>query len=426
MSRKWKKTELPCVEYFQDPSRPKYGRKFDTYYRARFWALGKKQVVCFGWMSAGWTPKKCYDKTLIYRENLKTNQRPTSWQDELDLIQEQKEAESKRQEAASISLREVAKDYVQKKRRKKDGLPLKENSKADIRKHINGTFADWADMPIKNITRQMVADRYQEAATKSYAQANQAFRVFRALYSWAKEKKRDQDGSDLLPDNPAQVLKHQWNAVPTRKEKIPLPMVGKVWNRLREIRNDSCHSKIMQTLADYASFLLLTGCRRSEAAELTWENVDLENCTWSLPDAKNRSSVTFPLSKQAADILQERPKDNDFVFASHRTRTGHVGDPRHIMKEISKAAGQAITPHDLRRTFRDIARECKIELWITKLLMNHSLSSDVTINAYTDTEDLSYLRDHIEEIGSWIERKALHAKAGNVADLEQERQKRAS
>lgn len=74
-------------------------------------------------------------------------------------------------------------------------------------------------------------------------------------------------------------------------------------------------------------------------------------------------------------------------------------------------------PHDLRRTFRAVAGKCGIELWKTKLLMNHTLSGDVTITAYTDTENLHYLRPEANAIAEWIEGQGSIAQAENVTTL---------
>ena len=82
-----------------------------------------------------------------------------------------------------------------------------------------------------------------------------------------------------------------------------------------------------------------------------------------------------------------------------------------------------ISIHDLRRTFRAIAGECGIELYKTKLLMNHKLNQDVTISAYTETSDLRYLKPEIQKIGDWIERQGKIAASEKVVDLEQARKK---
>lgn len=90
--------------------------------------------------------------------------------------------------------------------------------------------------------------------------------------------------------------------------------------------------------------------------------------------------------------------------------------------QISKELEIIISPHDLRRTFRSIAAELNIELWRTKLLMNHKMGNDITIQAYTEKEDLEYLRPNIQELGDWIERQGKIAATGNVVDINSKQQ----
>ena len=125
--------------------------------------------------------------------------------------------------------------------------------------------------------------------------------------------------------------------------------------------------------------------------------------------------MTFPLSTIAAQILDARPKDKAYVFASWG-KTGRIKEARGILSKISAVVGREITAHDLRRTFRAIAGECRIELWRCKLLMNHRLS-DVIGASYTETSDLRYLSDEINAIAQWITTKALEAASENVLPM---------
>jgi len=100
-----------------------------------------------------------------------------------------------------------------------------------------------------------------------------------------------------------------------------------------------------------------------------------------------------------------------------RSKDGHVSDARGIFDKISKAIGVRVTAHDMRRTFRAVGGECKLELWKTKLLMSHKLSGDVTITHYTETEDLRYLDPEINKIADWIIRQAAIARSDKVVPI---------
>jgi integrase len=182
-------------------------------------------------------------------------------------------------------------------------------------------------------------------------------------------------------------------------------------------------TKAGKTGADLLAFLILTGCRFNEAAKLTWDRVDLEAGTWYLPDPKNRNAVTFPLSNQAKEILENRPRGNEFVFTGRLN--GHFKDLRDTLLKFEKEIGIRITAHDLRRTFTAIAGECGLELWKVKLLMNHKLHGDVTLNNYTERHDLKYLQPEADKIGKWIEQQAIIFDAENVINLDAKRRQKA-
>jgi len=316
--------------------------------------------------------------------------------------------EKKRAKVEAVTLRKVVEGYLEDRR------DLKPSSRADIQKHLEKSFGAWADRSFLEITREGVLERFRELSDRSAAQANQAFRVLRALLNYARGKHRHRDKPILL-ENPVKVLSDtkNWNRVKSRSGRIPTDRIGAAWNLLQGLRISPEQTRIGQTIADAVCFLLLTGCRWSEMAALTWDRVNLEAGSWHLPDPKNREPITFPLSKVTMKILSERPRKNDFVFPA-RFGDGHIHDARGVLEKVSALAGTRITAHDLRRTFRAIAGECGVEFWKTKLLMGHKLSGDVTISHYTEKSDLRYLSPEINSVSEWIERQGVRAKSENI------------
>jgi integrase len=323
------------------------------------------------------------------------------------------------EKAQSATLRQVADDYLQ------DRSELKPSSRADIEKHLNGGLKSWKRLPMVSITRDKVATRFRELSKASPAQANQAFRILRALWNYHRAATTTDDGETVIPDNPAAVLSDLkiWNDIQPRSTRIPTERIGAVWAKLEELRADPGRTAAGRTAADLVAFLLLTGARFSEAAELTADRVDFEKSTWFLPDPKNRNPVTLPLSTAARELLEDRGIEDGYLFPK-RSGDGHISDARGTLATISVVAGTKITAHDLRRTFRAIAggnklegNGCSIELWKTKLLMNHKLSGDITISAYTETSNLDYLSGEVEDIATWIAEQARVATSDNVVEI---------
>ena len=316
--------------------------------------------------------------------------------------------EKKREEAYSLTLREITDKYL------KDRRDMKPSSRADVVKHLSTSFASWADKPAIEITRDKVATRFSELTERSSAQANQAFRVLRAILNYARAAYRPDD-KPMLIENPVSILSDAklWNRVRARSGRIPTDKIGTAWNVLQMLREAPEQTIISRTLSDAVSFLLLSGARWNEAAQLTWDRVNLEEQWWYLPDPKNRNPVKFPLSYLAREILEARPRESQYVFPA-RSKDGYVSDPRGVMERVSQAADSHLTAHDMIRTFRAIAGECQIELWKAKLLMNHRLSQDVTIEHYTETEDLRYLAPEINLIAEWIAQQGMIAGSEKV------------
>lgn len=331
-------------------------------------------------------------------------------------------AEKARKKALAVTLRQVADDYIADRRDK-----LRPSTVKNINRHVDTNLATWAAVPVANITRDKVAAKHTEMTKRGPAQADQAFRVVRALLNYARARYRP-EGAPILPDNPVDVLsqnqRHLWNRVQARESRIPDGQVGSGWNLLQALRSDEAQTTISRTNADLITVLLLTGCRWSEAAELTWDRVNLTEGWFYLPDPKNRNPVTLPLSTIARQVLDARPRVSDFVFPARSKEGEHVKDARGTLKKLSDVVGVDLSAHDLRRSFTNIAlKSCRLELWKVKMLTNHKLTGDVTIEHYTDKKDLRFLAPETERISAWIVEQGRIAAAGAI-DLNAEREKR--
>ena len=319
--------------------------------------------------------------------------------------------EKKRSDAYSLTLEQLSQKYIEARR------DLKPSSIADIKKHISKSFSSWADHPAVEITRDKVATLFQELTERSPAQANQAFRILRELLNYARAAYRPGD-QPLIIENPVCILSDAklWNRIQARSGRIPTDKVGIAWNVIRKLRDAPDQTRIGETLADAASFLLLTGARWSEGAALTWDEVNLEEGWWHLPDPKNRKPLTFPMPKAVVEILERRERTSPFIFPA-RSGEGHICEARGVLEKVSAAVGVRVSPHDLRRTFRAVSGECGVEFWKAKLLMGHKISGDVTISHYTETSDLRYLAPESNAIADWIVRQGLIAASSNVVLL---------
>lgn len=305
--------------------------------------------------------------------------------------------ERQKREAEQVTLGEIAAQYIKDRN-------LKPLTVDDINRHLNNIFSPFKDKPLKYITRDAVLKLFREKSEQSPAQANQAFRILRALINYAMATHRP-CGMPLIPENPVQVLSDAkiWNNIKPKNRRIPLDKIGKAYNFLQGLRG---FSDARDAAVDGVIFAMLTGARWNEIASLTWDDVDFDKGTWFIRNPKNSQSVTLPLSTQAQELLKNRPK-GAYVFSTPKGKKGYPAQPpRFITEKLSTFLNMEISVHDLRRTFRSIAAELEIELWKTKLLMNHKINNDITISAYTEKSDLEYLRPSIQKISDFIYRQA--------------------
>lgn len=325
----------------------------------------------------------------------------------------------KQDEAMKVTLQQVCDAYLDRPGK------LKESSKAEMGRHVDRVFADWKDKPIVSITEGDVRERHRKMTTEGLrgkpapGQANISMTTLRTLINFAARQYRRADGSPLIQRNPVDVLQDHWAKLGTRTDRyIDQRMIGEVWHQLAEAR-DKARTKDELAGIDLAIFLLLTGARRNEGAELTWDRVNIDdndpaNCWWYLDDRKRGDPIWLPLNSQAVALLKQRTRTNDnpHVFPS-RGKAGHILDPRHPMELVSTLVGKRLSCHDLRRTFTNIAmRICLIEKFRVDLLTGHKpAQADVTARNYLDLSRLDWLQPEAQKIGDWIEQQGRLAEA---------------
>jgi integrase len=104
----------------------------------------------------------------------------------------------------------------------------------------------------------------------------------------------------------------------------------------------------------YIQFLLLTACRRDEAACLTWSEIN--GSLWVLPASRNKTRQTLerPLSTAALAAMAKAPRiaGSDYVFSSTGGRFHAYAQRKSGLDKASGTNGWTL--HDLRRTARSL------------------------------------------------------------------------
>lgn len=275
--------------------------------------------------------------------------------------------------AKGVTLNEAYKIYIASKKRSETTL-------RDYDKAMRLGFHDWADKPLTAISRGIVESRFNLLSEKSAAQANQMFRFLRALLNFAKEKYASLDGEPLFASNPCDRLTvlQKWHVIPRRTRYLAPHQIKPWFEALDKLEHDTEH-----TLKDFCIFVLLTGCREQEAAQLKWENVDLVGGTVSFVQTKNHKTHILPLGSWLKNLIIQRHKTHGagvYVFPANN-QYGHLKNHFKSVRTLGKISGVEFTMHDLRRTFASIVNHQlarSFSIYTIKHLMNHSDGGDVT------------------------------------------------
>lgn len=271
------------------------------------------------------------------------------------------------QRARRVTLKDAFEDYLATRKK------LKPNTLNDYHRSMKEMFKDWQSKALKDISRDIVLSRHAEYGQRSPARANNGMRILRAVFNHALQRYQDSSGKPFLVANPVEVLSHQraWYKVEQRESLIKDHQL-KAWY-------DATMQLNTQTTRDYLHLVLLTGLRRSEAATLTWEQVDFKDKTLTITETKNGRVHRLPFSDAIEVLLERRFKEQEspYVFPSDAER-GHLSEPRTAIKRVSKLSGVTFTIHDLRRTFITAAERLDVPAYALKRLMNHKDPNDVT------------------------------------------------
>jgi integrase len=113
----------------------------------------------------------------------------------------------------------------------------------------------------------------------------------------------------------------------------------------------------------FMRFLLLTACRRTEAARMVWGELGNGGVVWTLPAARNKTKVELarPLSTAAQAVLSalSRTGKDQLVFQADGRKV--VANLAPMKSAFDKACGvTGWTLHDLRRTARSLMSRAQV------------------------------------------------------------------
>ena len=118
--------------------------------------------------------------------------------------------------------------------------------------------------------------------------------------------------------------------------------------------------------------LLLTGARKREVLDARWEDIDFTRQSWRIAFTKSGRERHVPLSAAAIALLQQIPKQNDYIFANPKTKKPFTTF-YFSWNTARKAAGlDGLRVHDLRHSFASFLVNAGCSLYEVQKLLGHA------------------------------------------------------
>jgi integrase len=183
--------------------------------------------------------------------------------------------------------------------------------------------------------------------------ANRAFSVLGTFFSWALEH-------DLLPVSPMIGMKRPMKKEESRDRVLDDKELTTVWN-------------VVETLTaarrDTVRLLMLTGLRLNEASETRWSDIEGNLLTVPASRAKNGVAHVIPLSSQALDVINARPRVSERVFDFD----GKRADLSTLVADLKKTLDLPDWRlHDLRRSFASGLQRLGVKPEVIDRCLGHS------------------------------------------------------
>ncbi|BAZ94290.1 integrase [Thiohalobacter thiocyanaticus] len=162
-------------------------------------------------------------------------------------------------------------------------------------------------------------------------------------------------------------------------------------------------------------FLILTAGRSGEVRGATWEEIDLEARTWTVPAERMKAQRehVVPLCPDAVKLLKALPRFEDCPYVFPSPRGKQLSDA--TLSKVMKLMGVEGTPHGFRSTFRDwCAEHTNYPREVAEKALAHTIPNAVE-RAYRRGDLLTKRTRLMQE---WARYLKSPAKAGEVVSIQ--------
>ena len=213
----------------------------------------------------------------------------------------------------------------------------------------------FGDLPIASIAPRDVREFISaEAKAAPYSTSN-TWRHLVAIFKFAVH-------NDLVAASPCASLTKRLlfngHTLPPRQRVLSDGEIAKLWQITGELG---------YPYGTFYRWLLMTGCRLSEAQGARWREFD--DKLWVVPAERFKSNAehALPITDAMGELLQTIPRNGEYLFTSD-------GGQSKVKRLIDRTMGADVPPwcnHDLRRTVRTNLAALGIPDHVAELVIGH-------------------------------------------------------
>jgi integrase len=231
----------------------------------------------------------------------------------------------------------------------------------------------WRDRPIAGIVKGDALTVIDAALLRGQSAKNSTITVLSSFFNWCM------DDRNLIEHSPVERVKKI--KTKSRKRKLSDSEIRIFWHGCDALGSalEVTKAKKKKPAAQFGpmfQLLLLTGCRRTEVAEMTRDEVNFKNRIWTIPceRTKTKEEHQVYLCDAAIAVLKALPRVlGSRYFFSTTGKSPSTGFSKAKKRLDKLAVLPHYTLHDLRRSFDTGCARIGIRNEVIERCLNHSL-----------------------------------------------------
>lgn len=212
----------------------------------------------------------------------------------------------------------------------------------------------------------------------------------------------------LIPASPVSVVDKLLPKQPSKRERVQhQPAVP--WKDVPSVYAGFHNAERLPPSAASLCFLILTAARSGEVRGATWQEIDFDTATWTVPAARMKAKAAHrvPLSPQAVQLLCQQAAlglNKTYVFPSRRELPLSDMALTKLLRDRKVASAEpdrVATAHGFRSSFRDWASENGYARDLAERALAHTIKNQAEA-AYHRTDLLDQRRGMMADWAAFV------------------------